>query len=240
MRGPGVPHNLRLNQMVGNIDWAPTILDAAHAQPGRLMDGRSLFELTRDPTFETGRELVIENGHGVNSVPQFRALRNNRFLYVEHQTTGETELYDMRNDPYQLRNQEDNDRYKAVKHLLARRLHSLEHCAGDRCNAGRPSVHLALRELEPAGRKGRRVRRNQSCVARGIHLGISGRERRRVERVQYTLGRRRVGSSRRPPFSADVKRSLLPAGRELRVRARVSTLDGRVATVDRALKTCRR
>jgi hypothetical protein len=176
---------------------------------------------------------------GSAGMPPYCGVRSLDWLYVEYQT-GETELYDMRNDPYQLRNQEDNDRYKAVKHLLARRLHSLEHCAGDRCNAGRPSVHLALRELEPAGRKGRRVRRNQSCVARGIHLGISGRERRRVERVQYTLGRRRVGSSRRPPFSADVKRSLLPAGRELRVRARVSTLDGRVATVDRALKTCRR
>ena len=240
MRGPGVPRGKRLSQMVGNIDWAPTILDAARATPGRLLDGRSLFELARDPTFETGRELVIENGQGVNSVPRFRALRNNRFLYVQHATTGETELYDMRADPYQLRNVDDNDRYLPVKQLLARRLRALERCRGNRCNAGRPSVHLALRELDPPKRGRRKARRNQSCVSRGLRLGLSGRERGRVERVQYSLGRRRLGSSRRPPFNTDVNRSRLPSGREVLVRARVTTLDGRVATVDRPVKTCRR
>jgi len=239
MRGPGVPVNKRLTQMVGNIDYAPTILDAARAQPGRLLDGRSLLELTRDPSLETGRELVIENGHGVNQVPRFRALRNNRFLYVEHATTGETELYDMRKDPYQLGNLEDSDLYAPVRRLLARRLRSLKRCRGTRCNAGRPSVRLALSELQPPRKKGkRRARRNQSCVSRGVRLRLSGRERRRVERVQYSLGRRRLGSSRRPPFNTDVKRSRLPSGRELRVRARVTTLDGRVVTVDRPVKTC--
>ncbi len=241
MRGPGVPPNRRLPQMVGNIDLAPTILDAARATPGRVVDGRSLLELTRDPTLETGRELVIENGRGVNSVPMFRALRNNRFLYVQHGTTGETELYDLREDPYELRNLEDSDDYAPVRQLLARRLRSLKRCVGSRCNAGRPSVRLALRELEPARNKGRKpARRNQSCVARGLRLGLTGRERSRVERVQYLLGRRRLGASRQSPFSADVKRSRLPAGRELRIRARVVTRDGRVVTVDRPVRTCRR
>jgi len=240
MRGPGVPRNKRLKQMVGNIDFAPTILDAARATPGRLIDGRSILDITRDPTLEPGRELVIENGRGVNSVPMFRALRNNRFLYVQHGTTGETELYDLRKDRYQLRNLEDSDRYAAVRQLLARRLRSLKRCAGERCNAGRPSVRLALRELQPAPRKRsrRRVRHNQSCVARGLRLGLTGRESRRVERVQYLLGRRSLGSSRRPPFRAVVKRSRLPSGQEVKVRARVTTLDGRVVTVDRAIKTC--
>ncbi|HEV2723920.1 MAG TPA: sulfatase [Thermoleophilaceae bacterium] len=241
MRGPGVPPNRRLRQMVGNIDLAPTILEAAGATPGRVVDGRSLLELTRDPTFETGRELVIENGRGVNSVPMFRALRNNRFLYVEHGTTGETELYDLQVDPYELRNLEDSLLYAPVRQLLARRLRSLKRCAGSRCNAGRPSVRLALRELEPARKKGRRpARRNQTCVARGLRLGLAGRERSRVERVKYLLGRRRLAASRRSPFSADVRPSRLPAGRELRVRARVVTRDGRVVTVDRPVTTCRR
>ena len=240
MRGPGIPRNRRLNQLVGNIDLAPTILDAARATPGRLIDGRSILDIARDPTFEPGRELVIENGQGVNSVPMFRALRNNRFLYVQHGTTGETELYDMRKDPYQLRNVEDSDLYAPIRSLLARRLRGLKRCRGERCNAGRPSVRLALRELPAPRKRKRRVRRNQSCVAWGLRLGLSGRERGRVERVQYLLGRRRLAASRRPPFSAEVKRSRLPSGRELRVRARVTTLDGRVVTVDRPVKTCRR
>jgi arylsulfatase A-like enzyme len=241
MRGPGVPRGKRLRQMVGNIDYAATILDAARATPGRVQDGRSLLELARDTTLEIGRELVIENGQGVNSVPRFRALRNNRFLYVEHSTTGETELYDLRKDPFELRNLEDRDDYAPVRHLLARRLRSLKRCRGRRCNAGRPSVRLALRELRaPRGKGKKRARRNQSCVARGVRLALSGRERTRVERVQYSLGRRRLGSSRQAPFNTDVKRGRLPSGRKLRVRARVTTFDGRLVTVDRPVTTCRR
>ena len=56
-----------------------------------------------------------ENGAGVNSVPQYRGLRNDRFLYVRHDTTGEYELYDLRKDPYELHNVEDNDEYAGVK-----------------------------------------------------------------------------------------------------------------------------
>jgi hypothetical protein len=232
MAGPGVPRGKRLKQLVGNIDLAPTILDAARAQPGRPQDGRSLLELARDPSLELGRELVIENGQGVNSIPMFRALRNNRFLYVAHGTTGETELYDLRRDPYQMQNLEDRDSYAPVRNLLARRLRSLKRCRGARC-AGRPSVRLSLRPLSRG-----RARRNQSCVARGVRLAVSGRERGRVERVQYFLGRRRLRSARRSPFSTSVRR--LPAGRAVRVRARVSTRDGRVVTLDRRVLACRR
>jgi N-acetylglucosamine-6-sulfatase len=104
MRGPGVPAGRRLNQLVGNVDLAPTIMDIADAVPSRVPDGRSLFTLLGDRTRELGREFVLENGRGVNSVPQYRALRNNRFLYVRHDTTGELELYDLRKDPFQLKN----------------------------------------------------------------------------------------------------------------------------------------
>ena len=90
MRGPGVLRGRTLKQLVANLDLAPTILEAAHAVPGRVQDGRSLFELMRDPTLQVGREIVHENGAGVNSVPQYRAIRNDRFLYVRHDTTGET------------------------------------------------------------------------------------------------------------------------------------------------------
>ena len=239
MAGPGVPRNKRLNQLVGNIDLAPTILEAAGAKPGRVQDGRSLLELTRDPSLELGREFVIENGQGVNSVPMFRALRNNRFLYVQHGTTGEQELYDLRRDPYELRNLEDADAYASTRALLARRLRALKRCRGRRCSAGRPSVRLSLQQLP--GRPGRRrATRNQACVARDVRLALFGRERGRVERAQYFLGRRSLGSSRRPPFSTVVRRGRLPSGRKVRLRARVTTRDGRVATLDRLVLGCRR
>ena len=50
MRGPGVPVAKRQKQLVANVDLAPTILDIADATPGRVQDGRSLFDLMRDRT----------------------------------------------------------------------------------------------------------------------------------------------------------------------------------------------
>ena len=115
MRGPGVPVANRQKQLVGNVDLASTILEAAGGTAGRVQDGRSLFRLMRDRSLEFGREFVIENGRGVNSIPQYRGLRNNRFLYVRHDRTGETELYDLRKDPLQIKNLEDSDPYMPIR-----------------------------------------------------------------------------------------------------------------------------
>ena len=99
MRGPGVPAGLRYGQQAGNIDLAPTILDAADALPGRLMDGVSLLDLAARPQERSGRELVIENGRGLKTQSQYRGLRNDRYVYIRHDRTGERELYDLKPRP---------------------------------------------------------------------------------------------------------------------------------------------
>ena len=241
MRGPGVLRGRRLKQLVANVDLAPTILEAAAAAPGRLQDGRSLLGLMSDPSLEVGREIVHENGAGVNSVPQYRALRNDRFLYVRHDTTGEYELYDLRKDPYELHNVEDVDEYAGVKRALSRRLRVLQRCAGEACFTPLPSVRLSARQLRTSNRPtSHRTLRGRRCVYRDVRLGITGADGRRMESVRYTVGRRKLGSSRAVPFFVKVKRSRLPSGRRISVRARVSARDGRVITVDRKLLTCRR
>ena len=49
MRGPGIPWGVTINDLVINADLAPTILDAANANPGQAMDGRSLLPVARSP-----------------------------------------------------------------------------------------------------------------------------------------------------------------------------------------------
>ena len=100
MRGPGVPAGVRRRQLVSNADLAPTLLEAAGAAPALPQDGRSLFGLLRDRDLRWGRELLIEGPSGFQAVA-FSALRNERFLYAEHDS-GERELYDLRRDPHQL------------------------------------------------------------------------------------------------------------------------------------------
>jgi arylsulfatase A-like enzyme len=243
VHGPGVPQDLKLDQLVGNIDWAPTIVEAADATPGRVMDGRSLFELMEDPSRRTGRELVLENGVGANGVPMFRALRNPRYEWIEHKTTGEYELYDLVKDPYELRNLEDLDAYAGIRRALAARLRKLQSCRGAAaCSASRPSLRLAARQLTPRPRRGRgqRVRSDARCVDRDVRLSLGGRDVGRVAKVVYYRGTRRLRGTRVPPFAAQVRRRVLPRGKRVALRALVTTADGRRATYDRTLRTCRR
>ena len=254
VRGPGVPANLRLGQLVGNIDWAPTIVDAADARAGRLMDGRSLFELLADPASEPGRELVLENGVGANGVPMFRALRNQRYLWVDHKTTGEYELYDLREDPYELRNLEDLDSYAPIRRRLEARLRRLSACRGARaCSISRPKLALRASQVEPpppkppkrkrSGRGG--IRRggagaSAACVTRDLNLTLRGADTTRVQYVVYYRGKRRLRATAEAPFAVQVKRRALPRGQQLTLRALVTTIDGRRATYDRRVRTCPR
>ena len=54
---------------------------------------------------------LIENGNGANGVPAYRGIRNYRYLYVEHNTTGEYELYDLLKDPFELASKDGADEY---------------------------------------------------------------------------------------------------------------------------------
>jgi N-acetylglucosamine-6-sulfatase len=125
MRGPGIPRGVTVNDLVINADLAPTIVDVASANPGLVMDGRSLIPVAQDPGIEQGRELLVEQ-------PSFEAIRTERYMYAEHRT-GEQELYDLNNDPFELRSRHADPAYAVVKAQLAARLHELQDCAGSSC-----------------------------------------------------------------------------------------------------------
>ena len=62
IRGPGVPAGSRSTRSSVNADLAPTILDAADAEPGLVEDGRSLLPFAAHPARLHGRELLLEKG----------------------------------------------------------------------------------------------------------------------------------------------------------------------------------
>jgi len=64
-----------------------------------------------------------------NPIPAYRAALTQRYTYVRYDT-GEKELYDRRNDPYELVNAYDP---AALPSGLASRLKALEGCARDAC-----------------------------------------------------------------------------------------------------------
>src|SRR5258708_7022882 len=97
VRGPGVPANAHLGQLVMNVDLAPTIADAAHATPGLAEDGRSLLPLLGAPATQWNRDILLERGPGGNNTGATRlytGIRTERYAYIEY-ASGERELYDL-------------------------------------------------------------------------------------------------------------------------------------------------
>ena len=129
MRGPGIPQGVTISPLAINADLAPTIVDAANAHPGLVMDGRSLLPVTRKPKVDKGRQMLIEQ-------PGFEAIRTRRYMYVEYEN-GERELYDLKRDPYELESRHRDSAYASVERELAARLELLRGCAGSSCRIQR-------------------------------------------------------------------------------------------------------
>jgi N-acetylglucosamine-6-sulfatase len=154
LRGPGLPASSHSQALVGNVDLAPTILELAEAEPARVIDGQSLLPFARDPSRESGRPLLHETGGrrfafgreqdaagapAVEPVPNYRAVRTSRWLYVEYET-GERELYDARADPEQLNSLHADPRFQEVLAALGRVLVRLASCAGADCRTPAPQI----------------------------------------------------------------------------------------------------
>jgi arylsulfatase A-like enzyme len=127
IRGPGVPQNTTGDQLVANIDLAPTISAIAKARPGRVMDGIDLLPLTRDPGVANNRTLLFESfdldSFGVRQGPWSYNVYSN----------GDDELYNLDNDPYQLTNVADNPGQATRRATLRAELQRLRTCSGAGC-----------------------------------------------------------------------------------------------------------
>jgi arylsulfatase A-like enzyme len=212
MRGPGIPPGVRRKQPTMNIDYAPTIVDAANVKPGRVMDGISLLPLARDGRREPGRDLLVDNQPGA---AHFDAIRTRRFKYAEY-TTGEREMYDLARDPYELQSVHNDPRYTALRASLAERLHRLVSCAGASCRVG-PPARLAVR-----------------CVRHRLHARVFGSG---IQLVVFYVNGRPVRADRRAPYAIALARRRQPARGVL--RARVAFRFDRLATLDRGFRRCR-
>jgi arylsulfatase A-like enzyme len=146
IRGPGLPAGVSRDEMVLNNDFAPTFADLAGLPPPASVDGRSFASLLdrtkrNDPSsWRTAFEIRNWDNkrnetsyRAVTPVPPYRAVRTQRYLYVEY-AAGERELYDLRKDPYELHNLHDSADPDLISKLDAR-LDALRDCAGEGCRA---------------------------------------------------------------------------------------------------------
>jgi N-acetylglucosamine-6-sulfatase len=153
--GSRTPGTVR--QPVANIDLAPTILELAGASPCaapgdcRTLDGRSFLDLLggNQAGWPDDRGVLLEmevpsQRAGPHTPCDYEGIRAGGRVYIEHHSSTrrrkghcspreETEYYDLRRDPFQLRNLAPSDPSSAegrVERRLAERLSELEDCAG--------------------------------------------------------------------------------------------------------------
>lgn len=113
---------------VTSLDFAPTMLDCAGIAPPDTFEGRSILPLaTRAMDADAWNEDVIYEYYWEWNFPQTPstfAIRTKDFKYVQYQGVWDIEeLYDVRNDPREMHNLIDDDRYLDVRVDLRRRLY---------------------------------------------------------------------------------------------------------------------
>jgi N-acetylglucosamine-6-sulfatase len=226
IRGPGIPRGRTSTELVVNADLAPTILELAGAEAGRVLDGRSLLRVAEDPTREIGREILLQSARPED--PDYTAIRTQRYVYAEYET-GERELYDLERDPYQLASRHDDPGYTDVQGRLAQRLNGLRRCSGASCRET-PKVKLKL--------DFRRGRAGGPCARSPIEALFRGPAADDLDEVAIEVAGDLARTDRRAPFGG-----LLPSDRfrprgKSEVRATASLIDGRRLTLERRLRAC--
>jgi N-acetylglucosamine-6-sulfatase len=189
IRGPHIRRNTQSNEIVGNIDVAPTILELAGAEADKSMDGRSLAPFLHEPDLTTLRPFLFESFVETSDVeaqgaisqagPQSRhegggatasllappkdyeGILLGPYKYIAW-PDGEKELYDLEKDPYELNNIVRIPNYFPVRNFLHRELlNRLEDCVGRVCREDAARIPLTRHERQLLLREKRKAQREK-------------------------------------------------------------------------------
>lgn len=106
----------RRREMVQNIDYAPTILEAAGIEIPQQVQGASLVPLLKGKSPKDWRKSILYTYYGekVHAVAAHRGVRNERYKLIEFYTRGEWEFYDLQKDPLEMKSEYHNPRYEKI------------------------------------------------------------------------------------------------------------------------------
>jgi len=110
---PGVTKPGSVNDdLVQNLDYAPTFLDIAGVKPPATMQGRSLVPLLEGKTPPDWRESLYYHYYGypaVHMVPRHCGVRTKNHKLMNFYQFGEWEFYDLKSDPDEIQNLYNKD-----------------------------------------------------------------------------------------------------------------------------------
>jgi len=119
-----VPAGRTIDELVINTDLAPTVLDYAGVEIPKTVQGVSLRPVLEGKT-EKLRDAVLHEYYVdlVHSIPRTLCVRTKEFKYISYPDIDDIdEMYDLRNDPYEMVNLSGDSMYADRKAGLKREL----------------------------------------------------------------------------------------------------------------------
>ncbi len=137
MRWPGVIRAGAVeHSMVLNVDFAPTILEAAGAHIPRSMHGRSFLAMLQGRRLRDWRTAMyyhyyeFPNEHGVR--PHY-GIRTERYKLIRfYGDIDAWELFDLEKDPQEMHSVYDDPAYAEIRERLKTQLYAMQKALGDR------------------------------------------------------------------------------------------------------------
>ncbi|MBN1387574.1 MAG: sulfatase-like hydrolase/transferase [Bacteroidales bacterium] len=129
IKWPGMDDNNQgklLNQMVLNIDIAPTILDIAGLEVPEIINGRSIVPLLKNPKSTFRDDFFMEHVGIVNAenpIPDSYGIRSKEWKYIQYVNADPDveELYNLKDDPLELNNLANNPAFSKEKQYFNKR-----------------------------------------------------------------------------------------------------------------------
>lgn len=132
----------RVNELVSLADIAPTFIELAGKEVDRDLSGASLMPFLKDEKPQNWRDEIHAQCNGVELYYTQRSVMTKEFKYVFNGFDYD-ELYDLRNDPHEMRNLADDPAYQKIKRELCGRMWRFAHHENDSAINGYITVGLA-------------------------------------------------------------------------------------------------
>ena len=135
-----------IHELVSIMDIAPTVIEASGSEPLSKCMGRSLMPFLKDEKPDNWRDSIYAQCNGVEVYMTRRMVVDSNYKFV-YSPTDVDELYDLKDDPHEMKNLADDPEYQKVKRQMLKKM--WEHVIDSEDTVITPYATVAVADLGP-------------------------------------------------------------------------------------------